>query len=282
MIASSLSRKIFIALVVLLILSFVRFFGAGGHIVELASLIPVRVIPGWEIWRLFTYPIVPEVFGVLVGLITFSIPGEELEQMLGTRQYGLLMLMMLLCAALMHTVLFFGGEAKMIGPANIAFFVLVGFVYLFPHSEIQIIFIRLRSWVLLTILSGVLLLLTAANAGGLRDLLYVLSSGGFGLILGGAYFHARFQKYPFLLRPIRSMERMTVRLSPTARKTAPAPRRTSTQQPVRVRIPFQKPAAREMTDEERLNAILEKISEKSYSALTEDEKRFLRDYSGKL
>ena len=282
MIASSLSRKILIALVVLLILSFVRFFGMMGEFTALTALVPARVYPGWELWRLFTYAIVPEIFGVLVGMITFSIPGEELEQMLGTRHYGLLMLIMLLFAALMHTALFFGYNVPMVGPANIAFFVLVGFVYLFPQSEIQIIFIRIRSWVLLAILSGVLLLLTAANANTLGDLRLILSSGGFGLILGGFYFHARFQKYPFLLRPIRSVERMTVRLSSSGRKPAPMPGRTSTQQSVRVRIPFQKPVPREMTDEERLNMILEKISEKSYSALTEDEKRFLRDYSGKL
>jgi hypothetical protein len=55
-----------------------------------------------------------------------------------------------------------------------------------------------------------------------------------------------------------------------------------THQQVRVRIPFQKPASRELSDEERLNLILDKIHEKSYNALTEEEKKFLNDYSGRL
>ena len=47
-------------------------------------------------------------------------------------------------------------------------------------------------------------------------------------------------------------------------------------------MPFQKAPAREMNDEERLNNILDRISEKGYSDLTEDEQAFLRDYSGRL
>ena len=134
-------------------------------------------------------------------------------------------------------------------------------------------------------IGGILALLTiyeVVQMGGSPLLFF--SDGGFGLLLGAVYFHLRFQKYPFLLRPIRSMERMTGRgkQMPVVHKPMASPRRASVSQPVRVRIPFQKAPAREMTDEERLNVILDKISEKSYNSLTDDEKRFLSDYSGRL
>ena len=51
---------------------------------------------------------------------------------------------------------------------------------------------------------------------------------------------------------------------------------------MRVRATAQKSAPREISDEERLNLILDKINEKSFDSLTDDEKKFLSDYSGRL
>jgi membrane associated rhomboid family serine protease len=281
MFASSLSRKILIASVILMILSF---FGLAQMITTATVLVPSMVFPGMQVWRIATYPLAFELFGLILAVITFSIPGEELEAMLGIKQFALLLVLMTLFVGLMHTALFFKGAIPLGGPANMAFFVMVGYVYLYPDSEVQVLFIKIRSWVLLALFGGILLAIVISSTSTLRDLLSFFPSGGFGLILGAAYFHARFQKYPFLLKPIRSVERIAgfSRFSPAARKPSPLQRRTATQQPVRVRIPFQKQVQRELTDEERLNMILEKINEKSYNSLTEDEKRFLQDYSGRL
>jgi hypothetical protein len=288
MFASSLSRKILIASVILMILSFIHL---AAEISNATVLVPSLVFPGMQVWRLITYPLalgtVPTavgVFGLIMAVITFSIPGEELEAMLGIRQFALLLVLLTVFVALMHMALFFNGHVPLAGPANLSFFVLVGYVYLYPQSEIQVVFIKFRGWVLLALFGGILLSIIIAATVTLRDLLAFFPSGGFGLVLGAAYFHARFQKYPFLLKPIRSVERIAgfSRYTPAARKPMPTQRRTATQQPVRVRIPFQKQVQRELTDEERLNMILEKINEKSYNALSDDEKKFLRDYSDRL
>jgi len=280
MIASSLSRKILIGVVIIWVMHLLT----NGVLVPFLLMNPVAVVRGLELWRLVSYPLVPGFFGILSVLIAFSVPGEELEQMIGTKQFGILLLMVVLTGSLLHLVLFFDEPVMMSGIGNLAFFAFVGFVYLFPHSEVRLIFFNLRSWVLLAAMSGILLALTLARLGAPASVWYFFHDGGLGLVLGGAYFHTRFQKYPFLLRPIRSVERMAGLGRPTSgpHRPAPARRGAPTQQQVRVRIPFQKPAPREISDEERLNLILDKINEKTYDALTEEEKRFLQEYSGKL
>lgn len=280
MIASSLSRKILIGVVVLAIFHFI----SGGVLVKYVVMNPVAVVQGLQFWRLFSYVLAPDLFGLVMSFIAFSVPGEELEQMIGTRQFGLLLLMVVLIGSLLHLVLFFGENVAMGGIASPAFFTFVGFVYLFPQSEVRLIFFNIRSWVLLAVMGGFALALALASINTAEGFWGFFPSGGLGLLLGGLYFHTRFQKYPFLLRPIRTVERMAGfgRLSSGPHKPAPAQRRTMAQQQVRVRIPFQKPAQRELSDEERLNLILDKIHEKSYDSLSDDEKRFLEDYSGKL
>lgn len=280
---SSLSRKILIGIIILFVLSL---FGIMGRVAGFLYLSPVQLFPGLELWRVLTYPIAPAFIGLLVGSIVFSAPAEEVEQMLGGRPFGILLLVITAVIALMHTLIFFGRPGPVLaGPVNLALFVLVGFVYLFPQSEIRILFFNIRSWGLLAFVGGGILLYSiyvwlesGANPLGF------FADGGYGILLGGVYFHARYQKYTFLLRQIRSVERIAERVRSTGSPSAPsaAPRRAAQQQTARIRIPFQKSVGRELTDEERLNLILERINEKSYNALTEEEKKFLSEYSSRL
>ncbi len=280
MVAASLSRKILIAVVILLVVHILTQGVMAGALV----LDPYKVIPGMQFWRLLTYTLVPGWFGLLFSLIAFSVPGEELEQMLGTRRFGLLLLGVMLLLALLHMVVFYGGHESLSGIANLPVFAFVGFVYLFPHSELRLLFFNIRSWVLLALMGGLILVMGIYAAFSEANFWTFFAGGGLGLLLGAVYFHLRFQKYPFLLRPIRTVERMAGfgRYPSRGQGVAPAQRRTMAHQQVRVRIPFQKPGVRELSDEERLNLILDKINEKSYGSLTEEEQKFLNDYSGRL
>ena len=280
MMASSLSRKILIGLMILFIL---YLFQLSGMISRFTILVPSMIYPGLELWRLVTYPLAPDLFGLIIGSICFSIPGEEMEGILGTRQFGLLLLMVMISSALMHVALFFGSPAfGLAGPANPAIFMLVGFVYLFPHSEIRVLFFNIRSWVVVAIIAAIVLVETLTVWIGGRTPLLFFSYGGFGLMLGMVYFHTRYQKYAFLLKPIRSVERMVEKsgLASGSHKSAGAPLRQTQVSAGRIRMPFQKSI--EMSDEERLNLILDRINEKGYSSLSEEEQRFLREYSRKL
>lgn len=283
MVATSLSRKIVVVTIILFLLAL---FGLLGMVLPYVLLFPDSVIPGLELWRLATYPLGIGFGSLILTAITFSIPGEEVEQFLGARRFGILLASVVLGVGLFHTLIFFGQPYPPLGgPENIALFVLVGYVYLYPHSEIHLIFFSLRSGVLLGIVVGVILVVSLISTLQGGHALTFFINGGFGLIAGAAYFHFRYQKYPVLLGPIRGIERAFSR-----RSDAPATRESRpTLQFGRGGLGGGSAGSRAMEEkggegfsEERLNRILDRISEKGYEGLTEEEKKFLRDYSNKL
>ena len=183
--ASSLSRKIFIGIMVMFVLSFfppIRVLISGATV-----LVPSLVVPGLELWRLVTYPIAISLFGILIGSICFSVPGKEMESMLDSDSSGFL-LIVTVGSALMHLALFFGSSGlALAGPANPAIFILVGFVYLFPHSEVRLFFFNVRTSVIVSVIAAVMVTFTLYMwlDGGQSPLMF-FSYGGFGLLLGGS------------------------------------------------------------------------------------------------
>jgi membrane associated rhomboid family serine protease len=282
MMHASLSRKILIAIFVLFLLSWLG--PIAGAITAATGLWPNLVVPGLELWRLVTYPIgLGGFLGLLIASICFGAPADEVEHMLGPRRFGILLLAVVVITGLLHLLLFLGDDLPLTGPLNLALFVLVGFVYLFPHSEVRLIFFGVRAWVLLTfILATTAIIALSQFIDGASGFLFLIN-GGYGALMGALYFHAKYQKYPVLLGPFRTVERMmSGRRSDPAWRPAPGARKAAAPQPVRLRMPFQKSTPREVSDEERLNSILDRINEKGYGDLSDDEKAFLRDYSGRM
>lgn len=288
MMTTSLSRKILIGISVLFIIAILEMIGAIpsvlGWVNSLVGLRPAAVYPGLQLWRLVTYPIGVTLLGLFLGSIVFSSPAEELESMLGMRQFGVLLLLLVVMAGILHIALYFGEEIpQLIGLTNVSLFVLVGYVYLFPRSDVRIFFFSIKSWIILAIFAAIVVVKMGYNVFYGASPLLFFSYGGFGLLVGAAYFHARYQKYPFLLRPIRRLERVAERVATPSQPKTPAPvRRTGGNVVVRSKSVVQRTVQRELTDEERLNVILDRITEKGYESLTEEEQRFLRDYSDRL
>lgn len=267
-----------------MILFILSLFGIAGQFYEYVVLRSYQVVPGLELWRLITYPLAMDIMGLLLASICFGAPAEEVEGMISTRQFGILLLIVTISTALMHLVLFFGDDNNALaGPVNTALFVLIGFVYLFPQSEVRLLFFSVRSWIVLAFSVAIVFFLTTYRVFNGASPWLFFSYGGFGLMLGTLYFHVRYQKYAVLLRPIRTMERLVSGGGEGASsRAASTPRRVQVSPVTRIRIPFQKSPPRDISDEERLNMILDRINELSYSALTEEEKRFLSDYSTRM
>lgn len=284
--ATSLSRKILLTYAVIFLL---MLFGMSA-VFNALVLTPGAIYPGLELWRIFTYPLAPGFLDLLIVAICFSVPGEEVENMLGTRLFAMLLAAVVLAGAVLHIIFYAHAPATaMYGPVNASLFIFAGYVYLFPRSEVRLIFFSVPAKVLCLVLLAITAAAAAVQIANGVPVLVALEGGVLGIAAGAAYFHARYQKYPFLLKSIRSMERIAQfnRLS-ADEGSRPAAQRRSEQrrspgpQGMRPRIGPQRGAPGEMTDEERLNVILDKISEKSYGALSEEEKRFLREYSGRL
>ncbi len=277
----SLSRKILIGHMVMFLLAL---FGVASRFGPFVWLTPNAVIPGMQIWRLVSYPLAIELLSLLIGAISFSSPGEELEQMLGTRSFGWHLLGVVILAGLLHTLTFLHTGVRMSGTTNPALFTLIGFVYLFPHSEIRLFFFSIRSWVILAFAAAVIVFFSLFKtiAGGQSPLLF-FSLGGYGLVFGSVYFHIRYQKYAVLLGPIRSIERLMApgvrHLGDPARSTVGGGVHESAGS--RLRMAFQKAPVAELTDEERLDEILDRINERGYDALSDDDREFLEEYSGR-
>src|SRR5690606_12975263 len=122
----------------------------------------------------------------------------------------------------------FWGETQpfLAGITNPALFVFVGYYYLFPDSQVRIFFFNVRTKILMIFFVLFVLAITTFYAINEATPWVFFGEGGFGLLMGALYFHARYQKYPFLLGPIRSIERVF------SGKTQPSGR---TRQPVSVK-----------------------------------------------
>lgn len=272
----SISTAIRIALMILFVLALFQLL----HLFDpYVSMRPDQIWPGFEFWRLFTYPIGRNFGGLLIGAIVFSQPGEEIESMMGKRRFGVVLLIVTLFVSLLYLLLFFASPGpRLAGPQNLALFVMVGYVYLFPGSSVRVIFFNVGSKVLLLIMALIAVAGTVYDVSLGESVLVFFGEGGAGLILGAIWFHVAYQKYPVLLGPLRALTGTGQKVRQERRRPVSAPRIPSR----RGGEGTSESSRRAVSDEDRLDAILEQISRKGYESLTPDDRRFLDEYSSRL
>ena len=268
-----------------MVLFILALFRLHGLVNPWSYLSPELIWPGGELWRLITYPLALSFGGLIVGSIVFGQPGEEIEGMFGRVKFGLVLLFTTIVTALLHLLAFWGGTGPALaGPMNISLFVMVGYVYLFPAGSVTIFFFSVRSKIILiVIVAAVVLISGLAVSGGASPLIF-LSEGLSGGLIGILWFHIVYQKYPVLLGPIRRLEGLFGGKEKTSsvRSTRPVSMKPTIRLSRTKKEEKRSKGERLLTDEERLNAILEKIGEQGYESLTPDEQTFLNEYSSRL
>jgi len=269
---TSVSKKILVVIFVLWVLSF---FGIGNLITERIALIPFKVFPTLELWRLVTFPFAFQAFGFLMGIVCFAMPAEELETFLGRNRFITLLVVVTLITAVFNMIVFYRTSEVLSGMGNLALFVLTGYVYLFPNSELGLLFFQFKSKYLLYSFVALLGLITIM---GNMSIFHFFSLGGYGVLLGAIYFHLRYQKYGIFLRSIRRVENFVDGNQHQESVTYDSSLQTKIYSPPSklAKQIFMMPV---QTDEEMLNSILDKINEKGVESLTNDEKDFLDNYS---
>lgn len=262
-----------------MILFILAIFRMDGLITPWAGLRPTLIWPGYEFWRLLTYPLALNFGGLLIGSIVFAQPGEEMESMFGRTKFGIMLLVVTLLTSILH-VLFFWGQSSPIlaGPINMSLFVIVGYLYLFPESSVTIFFFSIRTRVLMVLMLLFVFIMSGVSIAAGNSPLVIFSEGVLGLLAGLLWFHVVYQKYPVLLGPIRTIESLFRGAEPQRGEKSSV---TVMSRPIRRRERQEEKKA-SLSDEERLDAILEKIGEKGYQSLTPDEQAFLDEYSSKL
>jgi len=274
---TSFSRKVVIGTMVAFVLVLL---GIMGRIAPYLVLDPTLLLGG-QVWRLVSYPLVFGFFDLMAAAVAFSAPGEEVEGMLGSRQFLVLLLVVIVAGGVLHTMLYLHDPVAMSGTLNIALFVLIGYVYLFPQSSVRVFLFSLRSWIVLAVVVAVCAVQTYMDVNHGLGAAIVFSRGAFGLVVGLLYFHLRYQKYPVMLGSIRRLERLYAQSRvPASRVARPVAR---TKAPATIRMQRRTREVRAGTelvgDEERLNQILDRINEQGYDSLGEDDRRFLDRYS---
>lgn len=266
---------------ILFVLIVFSFFGLARLYNPYIIMSPVHIWPGLELWRLATYVFGSSFGGFLIGIIAFSQPGEEIESMLGRNRFVWLLLAVTLSIAFLYALIFFGKPYPILaGAQNLGLFVMVGYVYLYPHSSVRLFFFDIRSKILLLLMSLLALGLAAFGVSKGEHPFVLLGDGGWGLLAGAIWFHAVYQKYPVMLGPMRFILNMFRRKEERAgAKESPSPIRLRTE---RRRGTTDDSGRATMSDEDRLDAILEKIGSDGYESLSSDERRFLDEYSSRL
>lgn len=240
----------------------------GGAIAEALILYPHDVRSG-QLWRLVTWPIAnyPDIWTVL-NLFFFWYFGSELERTLGRDRFARFLLWLTLALGLLAlglSTLFWSGRPVLAGIGAVELVVVLLFIAENPHVRF---FFNIPGWVIGAVLVAlpVLQLLTVPDLLGLLNLLLGLAIAAvlarqFGLLAEHAWLPA------VRRRPRRPRAR-------SARKR-PATPGTVTQGPWLS-------AGRAGSDQARLDALLDKISESGIESLSSRERDELMELRRRL
>lgn len=198
----------------------------------------------WQVWTLFTYPLVnPPLLWTVIGCYLLWNFGEAVERHLGRRAFVRLLLALLLSSPFFLTVLGLH-DSYCSGIRNIELGTFIAFATLYPRAKISIIILTIDAWLLAAILVGVDALMYLSIRSWVSILLLAAN-------VGTAYLFIRFETGALKL--------------PSLPKRSPQ---------------TQKPAKKSSTP--TVDDILDKISHQGMQSLTAEERRILDNASDQM
>jgi len=246
----------------MLLLTLARATGAEGFV---AALIfdPVAVMEGFQIWRVFTYPLVNPPSVDFLGYLWFAVQmyllyvfRQEVEKFIGRKGFILLYSFLLLSIPLTLLVLnVFNYSSIYVGSQALNFAMFIAFATIYPRA--QIFFQFEARWVALVLVLISSLSYLASNAWSGLAVLWV-ACGLTVLLLRRAGVGGGFDGFGEALQKIRP------------KPSSPAPRRRALRKEIEA-----KQAEREVDFHESIDPLLEKISQHGVSSLTKAERERL-------
>lgn len=225
-----------------------------------------EVLEGFQVWRLFTYPFVTQIFGALSAGLVLWFFGSELEQIVHTGKLATMMMASIVIGGVLFLLI--DRDGIMGGPSTISIFILAGFAYMWPMREISVMgMFNLKAWVIALIFFVIAII--PANGTRLDYSPSQIFAPTFAAISALIMFHIAFRQYSFggaAMSKITNSIGSSVMRSGFARKTGLA-----------------KEPEIDLTSkraiERRIDEILDKIAAKGMKSLSEEEKEFLLTYS---
>ncbi|HVK40544.1 MAG TPA: rhomboid family intramembrane serine protease [Candidatus Kapabacteria bacterium] len=283
------TKALLIANVAIFILGFVPGGTFEGEAVPLSFMMRLYgalwplTIELFQPWQYFTYMFLHGGFGhVFINMLVLWMFGKELEELWGSRRFLVFYLACGLGAGLVHSAmtLILDNGGPTVGASGAIMGLMTAFALIYPNREIYIYgIIPLKAKYLLMLYVGMDLFYTilndpgdtvarTAHLGGALVGFLMLRFGG-KMTLGGIFDRKRVQP-PQRMAPMPPQERARV-IDARFRETEPV--RTSAPAP---------PVMNFGNEQERIDAILDKISHSGYQTLTDEEKAILLEASKRM
>ncbi len=260
----------------------------NGVINSYVALIPSLVIDKLELWRVLSFPLAtPPIESIVLFAFVFYFIAPKIESLLPRTFYPLLLGLLILLQGVISTVTFWKSSLVFTGMDGLSFFVMFLFALLsISKKTLPLWFNPLRTGLMIMLSGGLWTAALLVHANKSSDSFIITGSAGalFGILYACVTFlQIRFvgknkQKNDDLLLP----PDMTIP-SPEELKYALAGINEKKYFKNSGYDAFDKESEPQFVpDEDRLNEILDKISETGQDSLTPLEKQYLEDYSNSL
>ncbi len=241
-----------------------------------------------QIWRLITTGFLHDrmgIFHILVNMLFLYWFGSRLENRYGSEEFMAIFFASLLSASFFYVALdlYTGKSVPAIGASGAVWGIVAVYALLYPYERIYIYFlfpVEIRFIVLIYFLIDlhpVLLTLSGQDRGD--GIAHAAHIGG--AIFGFLYWYNRWELMPFV-------RRLTSSLGPQVNsgrgQWANSQRRNSSDRPATVpfRTSSETPTSMDAKAQQKMDAILEKISREGRDSLTDDELRVLEESSREI
>lgn len=239
---------------------------AGGTLIGLLQFSFAGLVGGLRFWTPLTYVLInpPDLFFLLSAFFFWRF-GEDVEKFFGRRIFVKLFLALVLITPVVLTIFGLLGAATWAvwGVTGVFFGVFLAFATLYPRAQISLILFTLPAWVLATAIVGVNALVYLANRNWAQFIMLasqVLTAYGFVRYQQGRWTLPSLSK---VLNSKKSEKPADITLLPSYREKKKKGESTE-------------------TDAEKVDAILEKISQKGMQSLTAAERKLLEKASDRL
>lgn len=222
---------------------------------RLLRLSPRDVLEGWKLWQIVTATFLHhDLFHLLFNALNLYFFGRMVEERLGTRKFLLFCLGAAVSASFGYLLWSLAQRSviPMVGASGAVMGLLIAAALWYPQLTVVFFVFPMPLWVLAAILVGMDLLMAF---GGSPDIAHTAH-------LAGALFGWIWVRHAGLFDPLTRVFRRATE----SRRRRQDLRRAAEEQHLRGRV----------------DAILDKVNREGMSALTEEERRFLKEASGRL
>lgn len=273
-------------LLFIVLLGYCANYFSGGTANQYLELIPEKVWSSFELWRLISYPFaIPGLESILLFSFSFYFVASKIETLFKEKIYPIFIGLMVLFQGIFVSLVFRDSSILFSGADGISFLMIFLFVLLSLNSKSIPNWYRPARTVTFSLLIGVLWVSVLMYRSDISNSNVVVASA-FNALFGMFFAVITFMKIrsEIIIRKKSKIENQLPYIIPTPEELKYALMgEIRKKQFNSLEDEYSYPASDEFyPDEERLNEILDKISEYGKDSLTTSEIKYLENYSNSI